>query len=1048
MRHLFAATCLTPVVLLAAPAAAQTVISGASTTPVSTSTANGGAPSDVQISSTGSLKPTASPAVTVDSNNNVDNEGTIQITDVNNAVGILIQPGRTTNITNGGTIQIDESFTAADTNGDGIADPPYASGTGRYGIHALGAMTGDIVNSGTITIKGNASAGIALDGPLTGSITSSGAITVTGDNGFALHAGDVSGSVSVGSGAISVLGQGSVGVALDGNVGGQVTFQGGVSATGFATTTTGATNAADLLLGGPAVRIQGNVGGGLLFAEAPGTSTTNPDLNNDGIPDSGEGTASITSFGSAPAVQIGSGKAITIGALSAGAANGSGILNEGSITGSGVDAGFSGTAMQIGGFGGNVTVTGGMTNTGSIAGGALDSNATGIRIGSGANVGTLVNSGNITAASAPSAATVAVQGIAIDAGGSLTSIVNSGRIGAQITGTAGTATAIADRSGTLVSVQNQGSILASVPTGVSGIAIDLSANTTGATVRQIASASGAAAPQIVGDIRFGGGDNLLDLEAGSFTGNTSFGSGSSNQVTLSGTAQQIGNVDFGGGAGSLTLADTAMLQGALSNAGNVAVAVNGGTLNLTNNGTVSIASLSVGPQGSFTVNVDGAAGTHTLYDVAGQASFEAGAKVNVKLTSVGGDNGSFVILHAGSLSGADQLTSAGAVVPFLFDTSLSVDQAAGDISLNVTRKSAAELGLNRSESAIFDAATQAIDSDSAIAGVFLDATDAATLQSGFRQMLPDHAGAVFQSVAQGSRAEMRALQDPMTPLVDMGGWGIQFQQVAWGENKGMGDTDSYRIVGWGVGAGPEFRVGGLGSVGLTASYLSGTVKDGAVEDQINSNEYELAAYWRGHWRGLRTFARVSAGYVTLGSNRFFLENDGTTSVSRTAHGSWKGVAMTGAAGLSYEVHSGAFSLRPAVSIDYVRLKEDSYAETGGGNAFDLSIDSRTSHEEGVNATLTAGYDILRPDSPDSARVRLELEGGRRQLIESAPGATTAHFAGGADFTLLPDTRDSGWLGRFRLLAGTADFQGGGEIGTEEQQGRQAVALRANVMIRF
>jgi outer membrane autotransporter protein len=199
---------------------------------------------------------------------------------------------------------------------------------------------------------------------------------------------------------------------------------------------------------------------------------------------------------------------------------------------------------------------------------------------------------------------------------------------------------------------------------------------------------------------------------------------------------------------------------------------------------------------------------------------------------------------------------------------------------------------------------------------------------------------------------------------------------------------------------------------------------------------------------LRSFARVSGGYLTFDSDRFFLENDGTTSVSRTAKGSWNGTAMTGAAGLSYEVHSGSFSVRPAVSIDYVRLKENSYAETGGGAAFDLNLNSRTSHEEGVNGTLTVGYDIARAKTPDATQVRVELEGGRRELIGSSMGATTAHFAGGADFTLLPDSRDSGWLGRFRLLAGTQDFQAGGEIGSEEQQGHQAVSVRANVLVRF
>ncbi|HEY1604893.1 MAG TPA: autotransporter domain-containing protein [Allosphingosinicella sp.] len=1047
MRYLFAATCLTPVALLAAPAAATTVISGSSTTPIKTSTANNGAPDSVQVATGATLKPTTSPAVTVDSNNDVDNEGTIQITDVNNAVGILVQAGRTTNITNGGNIQIDETFTAADTNGDGILDPPYASGTGRFGIHALGAMTGNIVNSGTIIIKGNNSAGIALDGTLTGSLTSSGSISVLGNDGFGIHANDVSGTVSTGVGAISVTGQNSIGVALDGNIGGQAIFEGGVSATGFATTAV-TTNTADLLLGGPAVRIQGNVGGGILFTAVPVTSTTVSDVNNDGIADSVEGTASITSFGSAPAVQIGSAShAITIGAVAASGAGGAGIFNEGTITGNGLDAGFTGTGMQIGGLGGAVTVTGGLNNTGSIAASALDSNATALRIGSGATVSTIVNSGNISSTSSPTTASVAVQGVSIDAGGKVTSITNSGTIGAQITGSAGTATAIADRSGTLNLIQNQGSIITSVTSGATGIAIDLRANTTGATVRQLVPASSTVIPLISGDILFGGGSNVLDIEAGTFTGNTVFG-GSNNQVTLAGSAQQMGNIDFGGTAGSLTLNGTALFQGSLANSAAVAVAVNGGTLNVTNSGTVSLASLNVGGQGSFTVNINGATGAHTLYQVGGAATFAAGAKVNVKLTSVGGSDGDFLILHAGSLTGANQLTSTDAVVPFLFSTSLSVDQAAGDISLEVHRKTAAELGLNRSESAIFNAAVQAVDSDSGVAGVFLDAQDAGTLQNAFRQLLPDHAGAVFQSVAQSSRAEIRALSDPLTPLIDMGSWGVLLQQVAWGENKGQGDTDSYRIVGWGVGVGPEFKIGSLGSVGLTFSYLSGSEKSGAVDDQVSNNEYELAAYWRGHWGGLHAFGRVSGGYVTFDSKRFFLANDGTISVSRTAKGSWRGWAATAAAGLSYEVHSGRFSIRPAVSLDYIKLKENNFTETGGGNAFDLAVDARNNHEEGVNATLALGYDLVRAATPDASRVRIEIEGGRRELIDKAAGTTTAHFAGGSDFTLLGDARDSGWLGRFRLLAGSADFQAGAEVGTEEQQGRQAVSLRASIQVHF
>ncbi|MEA3004028.1 MAG: hypothetical protein QOH81_2816 [Sphingomonadales bacterium] len=1045
MRYPFAAICLTPVALLAAPAAAATIIGSATTAPVRTSTAANGSTDDVQISSSGSVT-AATPAVTVDSNNNVDNEGTIQITDVNNAVGILVQPGRSANITNGATITVDEAFTATDTNGDGIIDPPFASGSGRYAIHALGPLTGNILNSGTITVKGNDSAGIALDGPLTGALTSSGSIIVTGNNGFGIHAGEVSDAVSLGAGAVSVIGQGSIGVALDGNVGGQVTFQGGVTATGFSTTASGATNSADLLVGGPAVRIQGNVGGGLLFAASPlVASTTDTDVNKDGIADAGEGIAAITSMGRAPAVQIGSATSpVTIGALAVGAANGAGILNEGSIAGSGLDAGFSATGMQIGGLGGTVKVAGGLANAGSISASSFDSNATALRIAG--DLGTIANSGSINASGSPLAATGAVQAISIDAGGRVLSIANTGIIAARNSGSIGIATAIADRSGLLGLVQNSGQIIAG-STGGTAIAIDLGANATGATVRQVAPSSGSTIPTITGNVLFGGGANLLDVEAGTFTGNVLFGAGTVAMV-LAGGAQATGNVDFGGGTGSLVLNDAAALHGALAGSGGIAVAVNSGTLDLTNAGTVQLGSLSIGSQGAFTVNVDGAAGTHSLYQVAGQASFAPGAKVNLRLQSIGGSEGSFVILDAGSLSGAAQLTSVGGVVPFLFETGLVVDQANGDIALQVRRKTAAEIGLNRSESAMFTAAAQALDKDAAVAGTFLSAQDAATLQSAFRQLLPDHAGAVFQAVSQSARAEMRVLTDPLSPLIDMGGWGLLLQQVGWGDSKGAGNSDSYRIVGWGAQAGPEFRLGPIGNVGLTLSYLAGSEKNGAGANQIVNNEYELAGHWRARWNGLSAFARASAGYLTFDGTRYFSASDGSATVSRTAKARWTGMAVTAAGGLSYEARAGAFSLRPAASVDFVRLRENGYSETGGGDAFDLNVASRTTREEGVNSTLTLGYDLARAHDADAAFVRLEMEGGRRDLIGRGSGATVAHFAGGADFTLLPDQQASGWLGRLRLLGGNSLFQIGGELSAERQQGHEAVAIRAGLQTRF
>src|SRR3546814_4308794 len=76
-KTLLASTCLAT--LLSTAAHAETTIATATTAPVRTSTIKSGAPDDIKITSAGSIKPTvAGPAVTIDSNHQVVNEGTIE----------------------------------------------------------------------------------------------------------------------------------------------------------------------------------------------------------------------------------------------------------------------------------------------------------------------------------------------------------------------------------------------------------------------------------------------------------------------------------------------------------------------------------------------------------------------------------------------------------------------------------------------------------------------------------------------------------------------------------------------------------------------------------------------------------------------------------------------------------------------------------------------------------------------------------------------------------------------------------------------------------
>ncbi len=1068
-RLLLTTTCLFAVPFVSAPdAQAQTVIDTKRTDAVRTSTIKAGTADAIRIAAAGSVTPTGGTAVTIDSVNAVANEGTIQITNADNATGISAAANTGGGITNAaaGKIIIDESYVPTDVDKDGDLDGPFAAGTGRTGIRTAGAYTGAIVNSGAITVKGNNSAGIWLGGPLTGAFTHDGQTAVTGDRTTGVRIADVTGNVRL-AGTIAAIGQGAVAARVDGDITGALVVQGAIGATGYRYATAPADttklDADDLLQGGSALIVAGNVSGGIVFAVPPrDASTTDTDEDKDGIEDSKEGSAAITSFGAAPAVQIGSAtRAVAIGAV-AGTGTGFGLIVDGGIAGSGVYGGIEGNGLAIGGLGGTVTIAGGIGVNGMIQAAANGASATALKLGSGASTPEIRNAGMIVAAGGGTTASRSTA-VLIDTGASVGTIRNSGTIRAIAQAADGSATAILDRSGTVTLVENSGTIGATgaLATSERNVAIDLSANGAGVVVRQTAVATGIAAPAIVGDLRFGGGNDLFDVADGSvngtarfgagnnrlalsgdavFTGGTVFGAGN-DSMTLTGTSSFNGAADFGSGSDTLSIGGTARFSGTLANATGLAVVVNGGTLDLTR--TASIASLSIGGKGVLAVTLDKTGGTGTAIQVAGTAAFDTDSKLALKLTSVTDAEGRYVVLRAGTLTGAANLSATTTLLPFLYKGSIAANTG-NDLTVDILRKSSTELGLNRSEASAYDAVYKALGNDAKIGGAFLNITSGDTFRGSVRQMLPDHAGGAFETVTMGSRATARLLADPHGPFKDEGSWGYWVTQVAWGTSKGIADTAGYDITGWGVSAGAEYKTG-VGNFGTSLAYLNGRDADDGTSNEVKSDQYELAGYWRGHWGDLQANARVSGARITFDGSRRFTGAIGSEAVERTARGDWNGTLYSASSGLSWDAGRGRFVLRPTLAIDYYRLKEDGYAETGGGKAIDLVVRGRTSDELAVTASSAIGLDFGGLDV-DQGWFRIEAEGGRRELVGGALGTTTASFAGGQTFTLTPEERTSGWVGKLRGVGGNAFFRMGGEFNAEQQQGRVALSLRASLQI--
>jgi hypothetical protein len=1069
-RYLLATTAVMAIAMPISTGLHAQDISGARTTPVTTSTANAGAPGNVRITSTGSVRPTSgTAAVTMDSNHNVVNEGTIQYTGIDGAVGILVNAGTTGDITNSGTITIDEAYTPPNGDNDIDADGPFALGTGRYGIRTLGAHTGAINHSGTITVEGNDSFGIRLGGPLTGAFTHNGTTNLLGDDTTAVYLDDVTGAVRLAN-TITARGENAVGAHLAGDVTGRLTVQGVVTSTGYRFTTppsnTAALDADDLLQGGSALLVEGNVTGGIVIAVPPRDSDpNNADEDADGLPDATEGSGRVQSYGAAPAMVIGSATGdIAIGPVT-GTATQYGLQVDGVINGSGLYAGVNATGLQIAGRGGDVTIANGIGISGTVTGAANNASATGLLLGAGTAT-MLVHVTGTVEASGSNAGSNNSTAILVEAGADVPTIRNAGRV-RTASGADGNSTAILDLSGNVDLVENSGAITATGATAAStrNIAIDLSANNGGATVRQTVVAAGVTAPLIEGDLRFGTGIDTLDLADGSykgtayfndgadrlvmtgdatFTGTARFGTGA-DTLSLANTALFSGTADFGGDAGVLTLANAGRFTGRLVNSGSVALTMTGGVLDLT--GPSAIGSLSMASGSVLQVTLDQTPGEGTFIDVAGNASFADGALVAIRVADLDDVEGTYAFLEADSLTGAADLEVSAALLPYLFKATLGIDNLANRLSVTIARRTASELGLNAAQSSAYNAIFAALQEDDQLEDLFLSTTQADAFRTAIGQMLPDHAGGTFEGLSLGLRTLARQQTDPTGPVFTMGGVDVILSAGVWNTGKDAAATAGYDLSGLGAAAAAEVDTG-FGAFGAGISWAFNDYDQGGDLASVFSHAYELSLYWRGEWDGFKAYGRGSVGLANFKGERTLRGTVGTTTIERTAEGDWSGSFTTAGAGASYELASGALFLRPNVTVDYTSLSEKAYEDTGGGDGFNLIVDKRSSDELAVNGGLAAGIDFTGTSPGDRNWFRLEGEGGWREIVGGSLGATTARFDGGTAFTITPEVRDSGWYARLRAAGGAELFELGGELGAEQRNGDTAMTLRGTLRMAF
>lgn len=1024
-RRWLSAAAIGPLLLAAGAARAETVIGDAGTTPVATATAASGAPDDLRISSVGSVKPTGGTAVTLNSDHKVTIEGEVAITDASDATALLVEGGRRGDVALSGAMRVDESYTATDADSDGDLDGAFATGARRYGVRTTGAEAfhGSIVQTaGSITVEGNDSAGILTQSAVDGSIRAGGSISVLGDRSYGLRTEGTVGGDVVTRGGVTVQGAEAVGVAVDRNVGGAVILGGPVTVTGYRYTTrptdVSKLDADDLLQGGPAVRVWGSVQGGVLVDAPPADNDpANADEDGDGVADASETTGVITSYGQAAGLQIGGADALVLGTVSG--SGGFGLVVNGTVQGVGLYDGVRGLGIEIGGQGGAAQVTGGIKVGGVVSADGVQAGAVGLHLRSGASAPVLANSGVIRGRAVSDTA-VDVRAIQIDAGASASQLTNHGTISAAITGAKGSATAVLDSAGTLRLVENTGLISAAFAPAAGAtvegraIALDLRANTSGVTVRQSANSVATVVPTLTGDVLFGSGPARMELLAGQMTGALAFGTGA-DVLTINGGARYMGALtDAGGG---------------------LAVTVGDGRLTTTHTGTLGLSSLTLGSDAELILTADPAAGTAGRFNVAGQAVVAQGAQIGLAFTSKLTAPTSFTLIQAGDLqvSGAldETLLATG---PWLYRTSLRVDQAQGQIIADVRRRTAGEAGLTTTQANAYEAVFEAFDRDATVRDALLAKTDAAGFGGLYDQFLPDYSGALFRVIAQAQEATARGI-DETEGLLPRSGRRAWVQEIGVIQRQDLDGAAGFEADGFGLAAGVEGAETGLGTFGIQTSFLNVNVDENgaAAPETLSGSTLSAGVYWRASAGGLQASAGATGGYAWMQGERAVVDLNG--GLSRTATSDWTALLGTGHVALSWTAEAGRFYARPMLRADYVYLREDGRTESGGGEAIDLVIDERTGQQLAAFAGLALGATF---GDPEGMLWRPEVTAGYRALTGDGAGATTARFvSGGPAFSLdAPELDDGAMVVRLGVRGLSRHFdlalEGGGELRGDHQ----------------
>ncbi len=1047
-------------------------ISNARTTPVATADPLNGTPGSVTVASNGSISVTAGQnAVTMNSaGRNVTNNGSITTNNADDVIAIYALGGFSGDITHTGTISLIEDHTVTDSDSDGDADGVVAVGTNRHAIYVDGAFAGNIsiTSTGVILVEGNNSSGITVDGTLTGNINSAGNMTVIGNNsyGILIDGGGVTGDV-VNTGGMVVRGENNSAVRVNAAIGGELALNGTYIVTGYLSNSTPPADQSgfepgDLLQSGAVVDVRADIGGGITIR---GTGVEDDlddddDGNNEPGDSDDDNTAQILLYGSSPAVLLrADSNNVTLGAT----ASGYGFWNRGNITVDSLYDGRSATGFRVDGSGGNIVDTaGGLANDTLLGVTSHEESAYGISIGDGALVPEILNRGRILVAAYSEGAHTA-YGVYLE-GGTTNALTNTGVLAAEQFGELGDAYAIVDASNSLSTITNRGTIAAQlVPTDEDpsdevipvttgdAVAIDVSASTINVLIEQLPDVpftdddgvddDSTARPEtlILGDVRFGSGDDTFNVLAG----------------------RVEGDISFGVGTDTLLVDGEAVVQGRLTDSdGDLNITVNDGTLDLQGgdiNGEVNITNATFSADSTLRVQLGTTAPTSTLIQASGIVTFDPGATL-IPLVPVGlPENVDIVFLTANSLVGGANVVNpnvTGDGVPFVYNLGIELtnpmaaDGAANGLRATYELKTASQLGLTTNQTLAFDPILDALRLDNDAAAAFVSLGSQAAFDDAYEDLMPSFSSAAAELAATAIQQAQGASGNRLaaTRLQGLNEVSVWAQEIGYYVSRTPPTLNGQEFTGhgFGIAVGIDGPLDNGALFGLSASMITSEVEEeGRPEGEIAATFGQVSAYLGTAVGPVDLDFVGGLGAGQMSSQRVVEIGD---DFQRQAEADWWAYEGHGLMRASLPLAMGdMFVITPSAQLTYVFLSEDGYTEEGGGAAIDYEVDSVTSQrlwgDVGVELAArfrTRGQTVIAP--------RLFV-GYRANIIDEEAERSFRFVSGGDEFTLTDEGfGDGGALVGIGIDAtnGYSTFA----LGYEGEFGDQIERHSLNASIRF